>query len=777
MAGPLDSLLTQADSANPAVFAGGVPSLHVPKPAEAVTVTPARSTPSPSPGGGGFDMGSFVDRNMQLEGTGADPRSSAVSGFMPDTWLGQVRKNRPDLAALPDSQVLAMRNDPTLRRQMWATLAADNAASLTSAVVPPTATNLRLANWFGAQGAQQILSAPDSTPIEQLNFGKVSGPAVVAANPSLAGKTVGEVKSMVHEQMFGVGTPTVSDMAAQVQLVKSGQYAAAGKLDAIVGDLIRQIGKERGNLDDVMTRVRAAQSKADEANDAAQKAVTNAPPQPEINGFKQLNGLAVLVGVLGGIFTKSPMRTSVNAAASAIEAYNDHDREKYETSYKNWQTQTNLLFKIADMTQGRVRDILYAENMGANERAALLDTTLRAAGLSPLADKARVEGETEVLKWMETVYSAKIAHDERMAQIEATNEYRKAMLSLPKNQAMIVNQLVDQQDAELYAQTGQHMTADQRVEATKGIMSAMKPATPAAAEKADVNSYVDTFVRDYQAAHPDEKLSPDQITKLRLEGRAAANNAIKGVGVITDEAADIMAQQMILGDKGVLTSLPRSGPSRTKVENRFAEKLRNEPDAARGVVMNRLRMMEAESAARTAGRVTMQTEIFSKEAVDAGAEVVRTSKLVPRTDSPMFNRALQAFYRQEGDPDIIAFGAALNALVNAYGKMSNPTGTGVHDADKERLAHTIDTSLSQGQVEAGVNQIITEGRIISGAAQAAQATVLQGLAPTGLNPPSPAAAPASSATAPVVRSQSDYDKLPNGATYQGPDGKQYTKGK
>jgi hypothetical protein len=289
----------------------------------------------------------------------------------------------------------------------------------------------------------------------------------------------------------------------------------------------------------------------------------------------------------------------------------------------------------------------------------------------------------------------------------------------------------------------------------------------------DENAYTDAYVADKvaQLGHPP---TAGELARLRIEGRAEAKNTMRGIGVISDEAATLMAQQMILGDKAGLAQLPRGGASRIKVENRFAELLKEQgDDAARAVVMNRLRMLEAESAARTAGRVTMQTELFAQEATDAGAEVIRTSKLVPRTDEPMFNRAIEAYLRNTGDPNIIQFGAALNALVNAYGKMSNPTGTGIHDADKERLAHTIDTSLSQDQIEGGVNQIITEGRIISNAAHSAQQSVLPGLAPSGVGP----GANAPRTQMPTVTNQAEYDALPPGTPYQDAQGNRYTKGK
>src|SRR5215469_4368972 len=294
---------------------------------------------------------------------------------------------------------------------------------------------------------------------------------------------------------------SVGDMAAQVRRVQADQGAAAGRLDATAQGLIKQIGAERGNLDESMKRVRAAQDKADQANDAALAAISKAPAQPEIDGVKQLNGLAVLVGVLGGLFTKSPMRTSINAAASAIEAYNDHDREKYQVAYKNWVTQTGLLFKIADMTQSRVRDILYDEQMGANERNALLDTTLRAAGLPQLADKLRTEGDSVVLDWMEKMQSAKTAHEDRMAQMQQTHELALLRLSMSPSQAGMVEQMVNQWAAEVEQATGQPPSTEDRIAKTTAIANAMK-GTASSQRVQSVNKVVQSDVEQFKADNP-----------------------------------------------------------------------------------------------------------------------------------------------------------------------------------------------------------------------------------------------------------------------------------
>jgi hypothetical protein len=208
-------------------------------------------------------------------------------------------------------------------------------------------------------------------------------------------------------------------------------------------------------------------------------------------------------------------------------------------------------------------------------------------------------------------------------------------------------------------------------------------------------------------------------------------------GSLKPETKKMLAKMYEAGDTTVITSLPRSGTARLDLENQIADDLKELPGGIEGgsaqIVMNRIRMAEARSAATTAGRITMQTGLYTQEATGAGALVLEASEAVPRTESPTVNRALRAYYTQTGDPKIIELGVRLNALYNAYGKLSNPTGTGIHDADKARIEKKLDEGLSKGQMRAAVDSVIKEGINVSQAAEKAQHEVLNKLTPTGLS--------------------------------------------
>jgi hypothetical protein len=258
------------------------------------------------------------------------------------------------------------------------------------------------------------------------------------------------------------------------------------------------------------------------------------------------------------------------------------------------------------------------------------------------------------------------------------------------------------------------------------------------------------LLQNWAQTHPhatDDEFNAQAAALGVVGGRASA-----GAGAVqfSKDAIDALVQQaMTVGPAGIMPSLPRSGPARAQFENAFAERLKQEPGGIEGgtakVIMNQMRMAEAKSAATTAGRVTMNTELYSQEAAGAGQLLIDASKGFPRTDFTTFNQAIAAFETKTGDPRIIRFGTALNSLVNAYGKMTNPTGTGIHDADKESLRKIIDTSLSHGQIEAGVEQVLAEGKNVSTAAQRAQEEVLRRIVPGAASGPSDTVVPSASA--------------------------------
>ena len=167
------------------------------------------------------------DMIVGLESGGSDtaknPDSSATGAgqFLSSTWLDVVRRHRPDVAAgKSEAEILALRTDGALAREMVAAYRRDNAAHLQANGIQTTAVNLYAAHHFGPAGGARFARASSNAPMSS-----ILSQRELAANPYLQGKTVGEVKANWQARGLasgegGKGAPPASESEA---LERAGQ--------------------------------------------------------------------------------------------------------------------------------------------------------------------------------------------------------------------------------------------------------------------------------------------------------------------------------------------------------------------------------------------------------------------------------------------------------------------------------------------------------------------------------------------------------------------------
>ncbi|TPM05429.1 M23 family metallopeptidase [Mesorhizobium sp. B2-3-11] len=161
----------------------------------------ARSGGSGSSGDSAVET--LTDRIVHVESGGSarakNPNSSATGAgqFITKTWIRMMNTYRPDLArSLSTADLLALRYDVTLSREMVRNLAREGEAYLRARGHQITAGRLYLCHFLGMEGAHQVLVASGSS---QLNA--VLGSAVIEANPFLIGKTAGYVIDWAERKM------------------------------------------------------------------------------------------------------------------------------------------------------------------------------------------------------------------------------------------------------------------------------------------------------------------------------------------------------------------------------------------------------------------------------------------------------------------------------------------------------------------------------------------------------------------------------------------------
>ncbi len=150
-------------------------------------------------------VGRFVGRIIQIESGGnaraKNPRSSAagIGQFITSTWLRMIAMHRPDLSSsLSREEILDLRYDPALGREMLLHLTHESAGYLQARGVHLTPGRLYLAHFLGAEGAVSVLTVPSGT-----DLASVVGQGVIAANPFLTGMTTDDVAAWAERKMTG----------------------------------------------------------------------------------------------------------------------------------------------------------------------------------------------------------------------------------------------------------------------------------------------------------------------------------------------------------------------------------------------------------------------------------------------------------------------------------------------------------------------------------------------------------------------------------------------
>jgi hypothetical protein len=160
----------------------------------------------------------LVDAIIGVESGGnpnaTNPNSSAsgLGQFIDSTWLSTIRSARPDLAeGKSNAELLALKTDPTLSREMTQAYANQNQAILQKNGLPVTEGNTYLAHFAGPGGAVKVLQADPSAPV-----GSILGDAVVKANPFLANMTAADLQAWASRKVGGQAAPAPSPVASAI---------------------------------------------------------------------------------------------------------------------------------------------------------------------------------------------------------------------------------------------------------------------------------------------------------------------------------------------------------------------------------------------------------------------------------------------------------------------------------------------------------------------------------------------------------------------------------
>ncbi len=156
----------------------------------------------------------IIFSESQGDPTAKNKRSTAMGAgqFVEATWLELIRAHYPDLLATrTEKEVLNLRSDLALSREMTKRFIERNATALAKRGLPVTPSSLYLAHFAGPAGAAAILTSPSdadaATVIADADARpEVTRTKIINGNPFLRGFTVEDLKAWADLKTEGLAS-------------------------------------------------------------------------------------------------------------------------------------------------------------------------------------------------------------------------------------------------------------------------------------------------------------------------------------------------------------------------------------------------------------------------------------------------------------------------------------------------------------------------------------------------------------------------------------------
>jgi hypothetical protein len=221
-----------------------------------------------------------------------------------------------------------------------------------------------------------------------------------------------------------------------------------------------------------------------------------------------------------------------------------------------------------------------------------------------------------------------------------------------------------------------------------------------------------TNVGKANAAIASGEVTPQQGQALIARETAPTNVQIQmgDQGRLSSDDMAFMAKQYLAGDTSVMQNLGR-GVQGSRNIVALRREIRNQAEQAgespEQVATRIAEFQGLKAEERATGTRAAQLGIAGNAAFNMAGMVTDASAKVNRTKLMPVNKALLAYEKNSGDPDVVAYGAALTSFINAYGRAINPTGTATV-ADKDHAREMLSTAQSHDQIVSVINQLKKE---------------------------------------------------------------------
>lgn len=255
---------------------------------------------------------------------------------------------------------------------------------------------------------------------------------------------------------------------------------------------------------------------------------------------------------------------------------------------------------------------------------------------------------------------------------------------------------------------------------------------------------------------------------------AALKDKVASGGTLGKEDYDLLADQVISGDRSVFVGLGRSPKDVAGVRAAITRKAKEQGLTGSDLSAATAGFEGVKAGERTLGTRTANIGLAGNEAALFAKNAVEASDKVNRTEYPTLNKALESWRKGTGNTEVVDLASYTNSLINAYARAVSPSGSPTV-SDKEHAREILSTGFSKGQYQSAVNVILKE---IEAAKQSPGQTKqeLRELFKSGAGGERPQAssAPLVFSNAAELQSAIKSGKIKKGQTFNDPNGNPHT---
>ncbi len=182
---------------------------------------------------------------------------------------------------------------------------------------------------------------------------------------------------------------------------------------------------------------------------------------------------------------------------------------------------------------------------------------------------------------------------------------------------------------------------------------------------------------------------------------------------------EAMAKQYRAGDTSIFANVRGGAAAQQNISNLRKEIVRQnnaagisgEAQAQTNAAFSGVRAAQGELEKRNV-RITLAAQELENQI----PIVQKLSAAVDRTQYPALNKILLAAREGTGDPNVVAYGQAIQTAINQWARATNPTGQ-IHVHDQQQGERALQRAWSDGQVNAALNLMASEARVAKGATE------------------------------------------------------------